>query len=108
MKEDHTFEHHLIKIGESAEDNDQIINQANQNDLWFHLKNLPSCHVVISSNDDHPITKRMINYCAKLCKDHTKYYQQKCKVMYTTIKHVQHAQTLGQVIIRGKHQTVTV
>ena len=40
VKEDNTFENNLIRIGENAEDNDQIIKESNQTDIWFPDKKI--------------------------------------------------------------------
>ena len=35
-------------IGRNSQENFDIIDQADCDDLWFHLNDLPSCHVVAS------------------------------------------------------------
>ncbi len=109
MKEDQTFDNNLIRIGENANENDEIIGQSKQTDVWFHLDNLPSCHVVIECDKKNPINKQMINYCASLCKDNTKYRNyKKLKVKYTEIKNVKRTETPGKVIIKGKSNTISI
>ncbi len=108
MKEDQTFENNLIKIGENARENDELVAGSNQMDTWFHLDSLPSCHVVIAYNKDSPFTKQMITHCALVCKQNTKYKDQKVKVKYTEIKNVKRTKTLGLVTITGKSKHVTV
>lgn len=108
MKEDQTFENNLIKIGENAKDNDQVIMSSNQTDIWFHLDSLPSCHVVIVCNKKNPVTNKMINYCSQLCKENTKYKNQKVKVKYTEIKNVKRTETPGKVILKGKSNVLTI
>lgn len=103
VKEDNTFENNPIKIGQNAEENDQIISEAKQTDLWFHLANFPSCHVIISVSKEFPVTKQMISYCCQLTKENTKYRDlQKVKVNYTIIKNVKKTDIKGKVILKGK------
>lgn len=103
VKEDNIFENNVIKIGQNAEENDEIISEAKQTDLWFHLANLPSCHVILSCSSEYPPTKQMINYCAKKTKENTKYRNlQKIKVNYTEIKNVYKTDIKGKVILKGK------
>ena len=45
------LENGFCKIGESAQENWDIIKESNQNDLWFHIDKLPSCHVVLSTKN---------------------------------------------------------
>ncbi len=106
---DNTFENNLIRVGENAEENSKLISDSKQTDLWFHLDNLPSCHVVISCNKKNPVSSIMIQYCAKLCKQHTKYKNYyKLKVMYTEIKNVKKTKTHGKVTIKGKSKIVVI
>lgn len=109
VKEDNTFENNMIKIGQSQDENDQIISSANQTDLWFHLNNLPSCHVILNCNKNNPATKQMINYCAQLVKENTKFKNlQKVKVNYTEIKNIKKTETKGKVIIKGKVMSIVI
>ena len=109
MKEDQTFPNNIIKIGENAKENDELVASSKQIDVWFHLDNLPSCHVVISCDKKNPITNEMIKYCASLCKENTKYRNhKKIKVKYTEIKNVKRTKTPGMVTLKGKCKTVTI
>ena len=104
-----TFENNLIQIGENAEENDQLIMEANQTDLWFHLSKFTSCHVVIACSKKYPITQQMINHCCILVKENTKYKNiPKIKVNYTEIKNVKRTEIKGTVILNGKIRTITV
>jgi len=108
MKEDQTFVNNLIKIGENAKENDELVAKSAQTDIWFHLDSLPSCHVVIASDSKNPVTKQMINHCAQLCKENTKYRNQKVRVKYTEIKNVKRTTTPGTVTIKGKALVITL
>jgi|AntRauTorckE6833_2_1112554.scaffolds.fasta_scaffold22024_2 predicted ribosome quality control (RQC) complex YloA/Tae2 family protein len=103
------FEDNQIIIGQNAVENDFIINQGKQTDIWFHLANLPSCHIIISCDKKYPITKQMINYCALLVKEHTKYKNiKKVSVNYTELKNVKRTEIPGKVIIKGKMKTIVI
>ena len=109
VKEDKRFENNKIIIGENAAENDDIVKNARQTDLWFHLADFPSCHVIIESSKDFPVTKNMINYCAGLVKENTKYKNlSKVKVNYTSIKNIKRTEIKGQVIIKGKISNIIV
>ena len=109
VKIDHTFENNPIKIGETSGENDEIIRESNQSDVWFHMHNLPSCHVIIKNTKEHPITKQMINYCANLVKENTKYRNlPKVKINYTQIKNVKKTDVKGRVHIKGKIQNIVI
>lgn len=109
VKEFNNFKNNPIKMGKNAEGNDKIISEANQTDVWFHLNNLPSCHVIIKCNKDNPITNEMINYCAGLVKFNTKFRNiSKVTIIYTEIKNIRKTNIKGQVIIRGKTNNIIV
>lgn len=109
VKKIQNFINNLIKIGQTAEENDQIISESSQEDYWFHLSNLPSCHVIISCNKTNPLTKEMIIYCARLVKENTKYKNySKLKVNYCQIKNVKKTDVKGKVNIKGKINTILI
>jgi predicted ribosome quality control (RQC) complex YloA/Tae2 family protein len=109
VKKDSTFPNNLIRIGENDRDNDKIISESKQTDVWFHLDKLPSTHIIISVDKDNPITKEMIDHCASLTKQHTKYRNVPIvKVIYTDIKNVEMLDKPGLVHIRGKKKAETV
>ena len=108
MIEDNTYENNIIKIGKNAYENDQLIKEAKQTDLWFHLASFPSSHVVLSVDKNHPVTKNMIKYCAQLVKENTKYRNSNLKINYCQIKNVKRTDTSGEVILKGKVDSIIV
>jgi hypothetical protein len=60
-------------IGTSKEDNDNMIDKASNNDIWFHANNISSCHVLCRI--PIAIYKKEMKYIIKmgalLCKKHT-------------------------------------
>ena len=106
---DKKFINNLIKIGKNAKENDTIITEAKETDIWFHLADFPSCHVIIECSTEFQITKEMITYCANLVKENGKYKNiPKLKVNYTEIKNVMRTTTPGQVILKGKVKSIIV
>jgi predicted ribosome quality control (RQC) complex YloA/Tae2 family protein len=89
-----------IHIGKSAEENWQIIDNAEQTDIWFHLDNFPSSHVILKTQS-HKIkefNKSTLIKCASLCKENSKSSGQKdISIIYTLIKNVQKIEPIGSV-----------
>ena len=50
-------------IGQNAQDNHDIIDDALENDMWFHINNKPSCHIIASIPDD--IKRKEMKYIIK-------------------------------------------
>jgi predicted ribosome quality control (RQC) complex YloA/Tae2 family protein len=91
-----------FKIGKNANDNIDIINESGPNDLWFHISESASCHVIATIPDDITFNKKQIMYIIKqgaiLCKQHSKYKsQKKLNIVYTPIKFVTPTDNTGSV-----------
>lgn len=90
-----------IFIGKNAQENWDIIDNASQSDIWFHLDNFPSCHVVLKTDsfETKDFNKQTLIFCASLCKVNSKYANlKKIKVIYTKIHNIKKADKVGSVI----------
>ena len=92
-------------VGKNAEDNFTIIDEANEEDIWFHLKDQSSCHVIAKINNNY--NKKELRYILKqgciLCKSNSKCKNiQSIAVIYTKIKNVIKTDTLGSVIVKNE------
>ena len=79
-------------IGKNAKDNFDILDISKSNDIWFHAKDISSCHVVCELPED--IDKKEMRYIIKvgalLCKNNTNKLKgcKNVEVIYTEIKNV--------------------
>jgi predicted ribosome quality control (RQC) complex YloA/Tae2 family protein len=90
-----------IKIGENAQDNWNIIDISSQNDLWFHLDNKPSPHVILIVPKKIKVHKQTILYCGMICKNNSKYNNNKnVSIIYTEIKNITKGEDIGSVITK--------
>ena len=55
----------LYKIGTNAQENWDLIDESGEDDLWFHVNGLPSCHVVTSLPNPEKYNRNEIAYIAK-------------------------------------------
>jgi predicted ribosome quality control (RQC) complex YloA/Tae2 family protein len=109
VKVDNTFENNPIKIGQNSQENDDLVKESKDTDIWSHLAIFPSCHVVIECSEEFPLDNIMIHYCSQIVKQNTKYRNvPKLKVNYTKIKNIQRTEQLGCVIMKGKFYTITI
>ena len=105
----------LYIIGENAQENWNILDfykKENDKYIWFHLNSFSSGYVIMCSTIND-IDKSQLNdylyYGAELCKNNTKYRNLKnLKIIYTTLKKLSKTDTIGEVIISGKNNTITV
>ena len=94
----HNNNKYIITIGKNAIDNWKIIDDAESDDIWCHLENMPSSHVIIHSCDKKEIMKDLIYQAAIMCKKHSKSSKVKnVNVIYTMIKNVKKANDIGSV-----------
>jgi predicted ribosome quality control (RQC) complex YloA/Tae2 family protein len=101
-----------FQIGKNAYDNFDIIKAADPNDLWFHINELASCHVIANMPDDIIFNKKQNMYIIKqgaiLCKQNSKYKsQKKLNIVYTQIKNITLADTPGSVNLQLS-KTITI
>ena len=97
-----TFEEKIIKIGQSAKENWDLIDNSNQNYIWLHLDSFPSCHVVIE--DENPSNELLLEG-ARFCKDNTKYRNLKnLKICYTTISNLKKGNEIGSVSYKSNRK----
>lgn len=96
-------------IGKNAKENFEIIDDAEDHHIWFHFHNAPSCHVIAKL--DKELNKKDFKYVVKqgavLCKQHSKFNNQKnVEIVYTIIKHVHKTNTLGSVQLESEKTVV--
>jgi predicted ribosome quality control (RQC) complex YloA/Tae2 family protein len=89
-------------VGENAEENEEIIDAANADDLWFHGQGFSSCHVIVNVaglNLDKKQKRQIVTQGAVLCKQYCKYsYMSDLAIIYTEVKNVQKTNIKGTVV----------
>jgi len=93
-----------ISIGQSAQENWDLIAQSQQTDLWFHLEGHPSPHVIISrpeSSMGSGLSNQTLKSAAAYCKQYSKLSGlRRATVIYTEIKYVSRGDKVGSVITK--------
>ena len=96
----------IYKKGRDAQDNFDLIDDSNDNDIWFHIHGDSSAHVVASIDDlNMELNKKqlrdIIKQGAVICKQYSSYKSDKnVPIVYTRIKDVEKSTPVGSVIIR--------
>ena len=110
-------------VGDNARDNHSIIDAANERDTWVHLKDIPSCHVIVqvpsaeecgkhvsSSNKRwyRDIQRKAMRQGGVLCKQYSKtsvrnagLSKSKVDVIAYNVGNVEKSTIPGQVITHG-------
>lgn len=90
-------------VGTNAQDNFAVIDSADPDDVWFHVKDLPSCHVVAKIPDDICNKKELLSIIKRgaiICKQNSKYTStQNLEIVYTRIRNVKKTNVPGSVTL---------
>ena len=88
-------------IGKNQEDNFEVIDKGSANDLWFHAKDVSSCHVVcvLPQDVDRKALCSIVKAGALLCKNNTSKLKglKNVEVIYTQIKNIIKTDVAGLV-----------
>jgi len=96
----------IFYIGKSQTENVEVIDNGTYSDLWFHAKNISSCHIVAKIPED--IKKDEIKYIIKkgalLCKNNTAKLrtQKNLEIIYTKLENVTKTNIPGSVIVNNE------
>jgi len=92
-------------VGRNSKSNWELLGSSNDNDIWIHLKNYPSCYVIIKCKKDVLITGDYITYAGKLCCLYSKIKNSNKKtasISYIECKYVKKGKSSGQAILLKK------
>lgn len=99
----HLTKEYTISIGKNKEENWQLIDASEPNDVWFHIDDQPSCHVILNNAQDIKIRdfpRQVLKRCAYLCKINSAAKQlPKCDVIYAPISAITKTNIVGQVVV---------
>ena len=90
-----------IIVGKNKKENFAIIDESIDTDVWFHVNDEPSCHVILKNiNKLRDIPNQVIKRCAYICKINSKSkFKKHCSIIYTQIKNVIKTEHEGQVAV---------
>lgn len=96
-------------IGQNSRDNNSVIDQGFEDDLWFHAKSDSSCHVVCLLPDpaifdlEEREMRMIIKKGAELCKQNTHKLSglHNVPIMYTELRNITKTKTAGLVLTKN-------
>lgn len=99
-----------FSIGKNAQENFDIIDEAEPRDIWFHVEGESSCHVIAHVSSYILCKKRtskIIKQGAVLCKQHSRYASSKnLPIIYTFIENVTKTRIPGSVTTENTKRVV--
>lgn len=78
---------HKIMVGKNERGNEELLKNAKKSDLWFHLKDLPSAHVLVRT-DKQNLPDEVTLFAAKICANFSKIQKGSYLVDYTQRRNV--------------------
>ena len=110
---EHTMEFggkiYTIYAGKDAKSNDQLLDDCEPDDIWFHVSEHSSGHVILKNEEKSTVKKvprQVLKRCACICKA-TIRANSKCDVIYTQRKNITKTDTLGCVLTQNT-KSITV
>ncbi|MDR0762836.1 MAG: NFACT RNA binding domain-containing protein [Campylobacteraceae bacterium] len=91
-------EGYKVMAGKNERGNEQLLKSAKKNDIWFHIKDIPSSHVILKT-DKTAVLPNVLEFCAKLCVNFSVFGAGVYEVDYTQRRNVK--------IISGANVTYT-
>ena len=99
----------IYKLGRNANENFKLIDEAtdiNSDYWWFHLKDHPSGHCIVHTDQ---IDKSTAIFAGTLVKSKSKLKdQKKVKIIYTQIKNIRKTKTKGEVKLIEEPIEITI
>ena len=100
------YESVVIKLGENALENTQLIKDALPNYTWIHLKSFPSGHVIIETEETTPA---LLSHAASICLQGTK--QKKMKNVVTSVTSISNlylTDKMGEVEFKSNRKVLSI
>ncbi len=99
------IEGYKVMLGKSEKGNIELLERARARDIWLHLKERPSTHVIIVT-DKQNVPENVIESAAKLCVDFTLFEKGRYLVDYTPRREVKIQD--GANVLYNKYRTIQI
>lgn len=94
-----------VLVGRNSQENQKLLQLAKANDLWMHIRDIPSSHVLIRT-DKQNLPQSVIESASKLCVDFSVKKAGEYEVDYTKRKFVKVQE--GSSVLYNKYETIRV
>jgi len=99
------IEGYKVQLGKNERGNIRLLESAKAKDIWLHMKDRPSCHVIIKT-DKQNLPQNIIYAAARLCVDFTTTSKDRYLVDYTPRREVTIQN--GANVLYNKYKTIEV
>ena len=99
------IEGYKVQLGKNEKGNVELLKNARAKDIWLHMKDRPSAHVIITT-DKQNLPQNIITAAARLCVDFTTTAKDRFLVDYTPRREVSIQN--GANVLYNKYKTIEV
>ncbi len=99
------IEGYKVQLGKNEKGNIELLESAKARDIWLHLKDRPSTHVIIKT-DKQNVPQNILESAARLCVEFTTSQKDRFLVDYTPRREVKIQE--GANVLYNKYKTVEV
>ena len=99
------IEGYKVELGKNEKGNIAVLKNAKARDIWLHMRDMPSCHVIIHT-DKQQLPQNIIQAAARLCVDFTTTSKDRYLVDYTPRREVTIQN--GANVLYNKYKTIEV
>ncbi|WP_321779439.1 NFACT family protein [Sulfurimonas sp.] len=99
------IEGYKVQLGKNEKGNIEVLKNARARDIWVHMKERPSAHVIITT-DKQNLPLKIIDAAGRLCVDFTTIQKDKFLVDYTPRREV--TIQSGANVLYNKYKTIEV
>ena len=106
---EYNYKGFTIKVGRNNLENDRLCFEASKTDIWLHVKDYPSSHVIIEKGNKE-ISTDIITFASEICAYYSKVSnEERVEVVYTERKNVKKPPKAkpGKVVY-GEYNSVVV
>lgn len=102
---------YFVSIGQNAKENTELVQKfKNSSAIWFHLKDLTSCHILLYNADTNVpvvLNKELKIKIGELMRENVK-YTSKMKIEFIPVRYVKTTNTLGLVELLKKSTVYSI
>jgi len=99
------IEGYKVQLGKSEKGNIDLLRSSKAKDIWFHLKDRPSTHVIVTT-DKQSLPQSVVESAARLCVEFTTVAKDRFLVDYTPRREVNIQE--GANVLYNKYHTIEI
>ncbi len=99
------IEGYKVMLGKNEKGNIELLKSAKARDIWMHLKDRPSCHLIIKT-DKQSVPQKVLQDAARLCVEFSTPQKDRFLVDYTPRREVSIQE--GANVLYNKYKTIEV